>query len=153
MGFPRALFSSFYRSFSLMRNRRLAAPNAQHFDDAKRVNEPKNQGQNEWPTAHGARRFHFHPKRHTLIPKPSWRTGIRHPLHRQRTISPVVASRHREQSERLPLGIAPASLRVIARNEAIQKKGLYGLQGLQKGTIQDALVISILYNKNCNTIF
>jgi hypothetical protein len=66
--------------------------------------------------------FSFSPYTTHSHPQPSWRTGIRHPLHRQRTTSPVVAPRHREQSERLPLGFAPASLRVIARNEAIQTK-------------------------------
>ena len=58
----------------------------------------------------------------TLPPLAVIPDSIRNLLHRQRTTSPVVVSRHRQQSERLPLGIAPASLRVIARHEAIQTK-------------------------------
>ena len=56
--------------------------------------------------AHGVRCSHRRSKRHINAPLPSWRTRIRHPLHRQRTKP-------------------SSSLRVIARNEAILQHSTY----------------------------
>lgn len=53
--FGRHLWLRLSCPLSMMRNRRLAAPNAKHFDEAKRVNGPKNQGRHQGPTALGDR--------------------------------------------------------------------------------------------------
>ena len=173
MGFPGALFSSFYRSFPLMgRNQRIKAkmngpPHSRPKCLTLRSRSTFCEGKRQAPLGEGqafSSSFRQAPlpfwpgpralpslvlaNPHTpsivftftlnnTLPPPTLIAG---PDPQSPTLwgpTPVVASRHREQSERLPLGIAPASLRVIARNEAIQKRECIDCKACRRRSVDE----------------